>query len=153
LNPAAVDDPYDYNRDRRVDVSDENLTRVFRSNFLTALRLIDLTSLAPLSQTVSGPLAKSSVASQSSPGSLSEPMPSGNSSLKLSITLIGDGSLRLEPSGADLTSVRIHTTTNITAGPWENLPSGPELAPGVPSSPRLPLEKSTTPRFFRAVRD
>ena len=40
-NPAPVDYPYDYNRDQRADVSDENLARVNTTNFLTALKLLN----------------------------------------------------------------------------------------------------------------
>ncbi len=42
LNPAAIDLPYDYNRDGRVDATDVLLARNNPTNFLTALRLIDL---------------------------------------------------------------------------------------------------------------
>jgi hypothetical protein len=39
LNPAAIDDVYDYNRDARVDATDELLARNSQTNFLTRLKL------------------------------------------------------------------------------------------------------------------
>jgi len=42
LNPAAVDFPYDYNRDGRVTTTDLLLARNNQTNFLTRLRLLDL---------------------------------------------------------------------------------------------------------------
>ncbi len=42
LNAAAVDFPFDYNRDRRVNATDVLLARNNQTNFLTALRLIHL---------------------------------------------------------------------------------------------------------------
>ncbi|HRZ91467.1 MAG TPA: hypothetical protein P5022_01035, partial [Candidatus Paceibacterota bacterium] len=46
MNPAPVDDWYDYSRDGRVDVSDENLARRHATNFLTALQLITAPEIA-----------------------------------------------------------------------------------------------------------
>jgi hypothetical protein len=40
LNPAAIDNPYDFNRDRRVSAIDEALVRLNATSALTALRLI-----------------------------------------------------------------------------------------------------------------
>ncbi|HUT11110.1 MAG TPA: PEP-CTERM sorting domain-containing protein, partial [Thermoguttaceae bacterium] len=40
LNPAGVDDPYDYNRDGRVDATDVLLARNNQTNFLDGLALI-----------------------------------------------------------------------------------------------------------------
>ena len=40
LDPAAIDDPFDYNRDQRVDVTDVLLARNNSTSFLTGLRLI-----------------------------------------------------------------------------------------------------------------
>ena len=42
LNPVPVDFPYDYTRDSLVDTTDVLLARNNRSNFLSALNLIDL---------------------------------------------------------------------------------------------------------------
>ncbi len=42
LNPAAIDDPYDYDRDQRCNVTDVLLARNNVTNFLTALSLLDL---------------------------------------------------------------------------------------------------------------
>jgi len=42
LNPAAIDDLYDYNRDKRVNSSDENFARIASTSFLNALKLIQL---------------------------------------------------------------------------------------------------------------
>ncbi len=44
LDPAAIDDPYDYDRNQRVNLADEILARNNGTTFLTALQLIDLTS-------------------------------------------------------------------------------------------------------------
>ncbi|HUT09375.1 MAG TPA: dockerin type I domain-containing protein [Thermoguttaceae bacterium] len=42
LNPAGIDDPYDFNRDGRVNATDVLLARNNQSNFSSALKLIDL---------------------------------------------------------------------------------------------------------------
>ncbi|MBN2474351.1 MAG: hypothetical protein JXB62_07070, partial [Pirellulales bacterium] len=42
LNPAAVDFPYDYNRDARVNATDMLLARNNQTHFLNALRLISV---------------------------------------------------------------------------------------------------------------
>ena len=47
LNPAAIDDPYDYNRDQRVDLADEIIARNNSTTFLNALELIVLSSFTP----------------------------------------------------------------------------------------------------------
>jgi len=47
-NLAAVDDPYDYDRDRLVNGTDQIIARNNQTNPLSMLRLIDLTSLVPL---------------------------------------------------------------------------------------------------------
>ena len=152
LNPAPIDDPYDFNRDKRVDVSDENLTRVHRSNFLTALKLIDLSGLAALSQASVDPLLSSS--SPQPGGTAIDSAPADSGTLKLTITLTQDGSLRLEPTGTDLSAVRIHTSTNLSAGPWEDLASGPqEFTAGLPITLTFTPDKSTSYRFFRTIRD
>ncbi len=46
LDPAGIDLAYDYNHDQRVNVTDVLLARNNQTNFLTALRLIDLSSLS-----------------------------------------------------------------------------------------------------------
>ncbi len=46
LAPAAIDFPYDFNRDGSVDATDLLLARNNRTNFLDALELIDLSSAA-----------------------------------------------------------------------------------------------------------
>ncbi|MEE8451759.1 MAG: hypothetical protein V3R99_07580, partial [Thermoguttaceae bacterium] len=40
LNPATIDDPYDYNRDRQVNGTDRLIARTNQTNPLTMLRLI-----------------------------------------------------------------------------------------------------------------
>ncbi len=45
LNPAALDYPYDYNRDQRVNATDLLLARNNQTNFLNALQMLDLTSI------------------------------------------------------------------------------------------------------------
>ncbi len=44
LDPAPVDDPYDYNRDKQVNPTDVLLARNNTTNFLSALKLIDLSN-------------------------------------------------------------------------------------------------------------
>jgi len=47
LDPAAVDDDYDYNHDHFVNITDELLARNNATNFLTALKLINAPTLGP----------------------------------------------------------------------------------------------------------
>jgi len=42
LNPAPIDDLYDYNRDKRVDPADQLIARSNPTSIITALKLIDL---------------------------------------------------------------------------------------------------------------
>jgi len=58
LNPAAIDFPYDTNRDRRVDATDVLLARNNQTSFLTALELIDLSG--PTGGSVSAGIAAES---------------------------------------------------------------------------------------------
>jgi len=44
LDPAGIDDPYDFNRDRRVNATDVLLARNNQSDFSSVLQLIDLSS-------------------------------------------------------------------------------------------------------------
>ena len=41
--PAPIDDAYDYNRDRQVNVQDELIVRANPTTFLTVQHLVDLT--------------------------------------------------------------------------------------------------------------
>ena len=43
LDPAGVEDRYDFNRDHLVDTTDVLLARNNQTNFLTSLKLLDLT--------------------------------------------------------------------------------------------------------------
>ena len=43
LNPAPIDDPYDFNRVGFVNISDHNIARQNGTNFLTELVMLDLT--------------------------------------------------------------------------------------------------------------
>ena len=47
LDPAPIDDPYDFNRDGFVNISDENIARQNGTNFLTELAMLDLTGVSP----------------------------------------------------------------------------------------------------------
>lgn len=51
LNPAAIDNPYDYNRDQRVDPADQLVARANLTSVLNALRLIDLSLATTVSAT------------------------------------------------------------------------------------------------------
>ncbi len=57
--PAAIDNPYDYNRDGRVDGQDMDLVVAESTNLANCLKLLDLTGYVPLSSAVE--LAPSSV--------------------------------------------------------------------------------------------
>ena len=46
-NPAGIDDPFDFNRDRLVDAADQLIARDNATGPLSALRLIDLSPAAP----------------------------------------------------------------------------------------------------------
>jgi len=46
LHPAALTNPYDFNRDKRVDPSDQLIARANQTSVLTCLRLLNLTALA-----------------------------------------------------------------------------------------------------------
>jgi hypothetical protein len=47
LDPAALDDPFDFNRDRRVDAADETIARTKGTYFQTALRRIAPSAASP----------------------------------------------------------------------------------------------------------
>jgi hypothetical protein len=99
-NPAPIDDFYDYNRDRKVDIDDEGLARINTTTLLTALKLINLTGTAPDENqppviTLSGgtitytenagPLIIDTL------GGLSDPASSAYSGGTLTVDLVGSG--------------------------------------------------------------
>ena len=125
LDPAAIEDAYDYNRDKKVDISDENLSRVHRSNFLTALKLIDLSLGAVLSQMASGdPLLRSDSDLRHPGGASIDSTPVDSADFKLTVSFTKDGSLRLETAGPNLSALRLQTSTDLSARPWEDVTSG-----------------------------
>ena len=54
LDPAPIDDPYDFNRDGFVNISDENIARQNGTNFLTELVMLDLTEATGASASRAG---------------------------------------------------------------------------------------------------
>lgn len=68
LDPAPIDDPYDFNRDGFVTISDENIARQNGTNFLTELVMLDLAELSP----TGGGLSRASVGGSVELGAASE---------------------------------------------------------------------------------
>ena len=54
LDPAPIEDPYDFNRDGFVNISDENIARQNGTNFLTELVMLDLTEATGASASRAG---------------------------------------------------------------------------------------------------
>jgi hypothetical protein len=134
VNPAPIDDVYDYDRNQRVDLRDELIARNNPTTFVSALRLINLGAgdLAVFSDFHADAIAP-------------DPVP------RLALRTDGQN-LWLETVGAVEHLPRLEAATDVTAGDWEEVDAEDIEAAGN-ARIRWLLAPRSGAQFFRIVLD
>ena len=129
LNPAAINNANDYNRDQRVDLADEIIARNNGTTFLNALKLIDLTSFTPTPNLVAS-------ATVEIPQSLTIQQRG------MEIWIVCHGSAQITPV--------LTTTMNLAQGPWTSVSTAPTYNSDDSSwTWRLDTSAQSTQTFYR----
>jgi hypothetical protein len=152
LNPAPIDSPYDYNRDRNVDPADQLIARANQTSLVNALQLIDLSSAGPaafiLGTPGTPPKFRSTSASDLGPDSASD---SGPRLPRLSVSLDGGTILVLQYKDDSGQLLRLQMAERIPQGAWVNVPLSADVSRTGLVQWRFPVDQR--PHFFRIAVD
>jgi hypothetical protein len=159
LDPAPIDDHYDYNRDKRVDPGDELIARANQTSALNALKLIDLSALGGTSFGASGAeLAKTtgekalaSVMSAPAQENTEPRKTSGPTLGRLSVRHDSPGTIVLEMRGETGRDYQLEVTDNPVSERWRTLENAPlQLANGILQW-TVSIPDPSPQRFYRVV--
>jgi subtilisin-like proprotein convertase family protein len=119
LNPALLDNIFDYNRDRQVNATDQILARANITSPLTALRLISF-SAGSAAALASDGVIQPEVGQEIQPG--------------LSVGRREDGRLLIRSGEGQGAGIVLEMSRNSTDGPWQVVPVGAANALGLERS-------------------
>jgi hypothetical protein len=162
INSASIDNPYDFNRDRKVNVQDILISRANTSTAVTSLKLIDLSAVSPLklNQVIhqitgsANPIAGGGNARLASLGrqTIVPVNPEGNQ-VRLDGWMNGDGTFSLQLTGEGASDFRLEASSAPTGAAWVTIsPESRREASKTVFRWTVPTKSAAVQRFYRAVR-
>jgi len=160
LDPAPIDDPYDYNRDKRVDPGDELIARANQTSALNALKLINLSALAgtgfgdggiELAESGKNPVALMPLGPTVQSREAKLPDTSEPTRGRLTVRLDFPGRIVLEMRGESGREFRLQVTDNPASARWQPVENRPMiLADGV-FQWNVSIPNRSARQFYRVV--
>ena len=155
LDPAPIDFPYDYNRDKRGGPADQLIARANQTVLLNSLRLIDLSAsgLSGLATTLSSTGTKqlSPAAFSAGTQTQSSPTPTAPAPSRLTTGLDGQGRLVLAyVSDADQ-PWQLQSTEGVSDDAWTDADLPEPTLHGTVRRWVLAIEEGESQRFYRMI--
>ncbi len=162
--PAAIDFPYDYDRDRQVNATDRIIARSNTTSAFTALQLITPSALSTGVDGLTASLAGIPAGAASGAGNEPErsadppvaggidPGPSNREGVRLRVRRLGDGRVRVESSGPLPENAQLEVSDRLRDGVWERVTEAPALGEGGSRAWLVSPGTEAEAFFFRWVR-